>query len=235
MKKYILFIGLISLLLISACTPATVAPDVECLYNSDCDENEICQSNECVEEEPIEVVTTPDLEDEIVEEEEVIEVMDESVDGLYTLTVGETKTILGAEIYFDNILNLANEVRLFVDGESVKILETKKEEIASDLEISVNVFDFKDDMVTFKIIPLELEENQFLVRKGTPLEYDGKEIAITDSKSTDHIVIKVNTAGESDDISDIIYKGRSETVNGIKIKNVKNYYINTNYAIIEIL
>jgi hypothetical protein len=251
MKKILLILSIVSILLIAGCVSPTIDSQIketepveevavepveekECSFDFECDSNE-CINEKCTiveEEEPSETI----IED-TVEETPIVE---EINNGPFKIKKGETIDVLGKSLTVDDIIQ-PNYLYITIDGEEGELQGTQNEEIINELRITVTDFDFKrtdrvNDYVTLDIEELELGINQYLMEKQDRITIGNKDIVFEESKKTGHISVSVFDTGTIKGYSDeIIKSGATETINGLKITNLENYYTTKYYAIVEVV
>jgi hypothetical protein len=242
MDKKIYILMILAIFVISSCTipieDTTTDPDVECLYDSDCELNEICTSNECVdreEEKPFDEIVDQ-IEEEIKETEEETEEPIPTDKG-YRMAEGESLAIMGNVVTFDNIY-YPDDITLIVDGFVQKIKGTKNEEIIEDLRISIETIEQKENgienVIYLNVEEFSLDTNEYRINMNTRIEIGDKEVILKESKKTGHIFVSVydgsSLKGETYIKVDPL---KTKEINGLLITNLENFYKTTKYAIIE--
>ena len=168
----------------------------------------------------------------IVKELPIITIAEENTSPYYNFTEGETKEILERSITVLKIYP-EPEIDILVDNAQTTIKETKNEEIIKDLKISINQIyneNAQTKSLTLKIEPLELGENEYIIRKSEKNTVNNKDIILEESRSDKTITITVYDEGTIVGDTDKIKRGETKTIYGITITNLKNYYKSTQYA-----
>ena len=215
--KVLIVFALLLTLILASCAPAPVQLE---------EEQEVVEETEVMEEEEEQV-------EEVVEEEEEME------DGFYKFWDGETHEILGRSITFVETYQPITVV-LVVDGEEVRITNTKQDEIINGLRIELDTWVFesstsKNNFVILKIAELDLANNQFLIHEAARMNVGDKDVRLEESKSNGYILLSVYEADSSEGDTDVrIRPGGSEKVNGLTITNLENWWQHNEYAIIQI-
>lgn len=206
MKK---IIAIVMLLFLAGCT----APQVE--LEEVTNDSIIEELPQVIEEEPI-----------VVEEEP------KETGPYYTFYEGDTQEILGHTITLDTI-HLNPQVTITVDGEETTLKETKSEEIIDNLKMMIwEIHDVyqEEKYISLKIEELQLEDNQYILRKGQRVTVGDKDLILEESRTNGYIQISVYNEGSSIGETESLKKGESVEIYGVTITNVKNYYKVNQYA-----
>lgn len=165
-----------------------------------------------------------ELPDILTNEEE--EEITENTAPYYNFTEGQTQEILGHEITVIKI-NPNPILDIIVDGKENTLKETKNEELIEDLKIQmyyIHDIYLQEKYVTLKVEKLELEDNEYILRKDEKITIGDKDIVLEQSKTNGYIQISVYNKGTVIGDTQDIKRGSSLEINGVTITNIKNYY-----------
>lgn len=203
-------------------------------------------ASSCIVVESPEKIETEEPEEEIQEEqpeeeqvEEIQEIENQTVSNQYKLVYGETINVDGMAVKVNKFDTNAH-LLLDIDGQIKELKETKTKEIYFNHYFSMIDYHYtgnsQTNYVILEITPLNLEENQYLLYKGVILKNKlGKDIKLEEVQPDGYIRVTVCDTGTVLCEQFVnIYKGKTEEVFGLNVKNINHYWKVTQYALIEI-
>jgi len=154
----------------------------------------------------------------------------------YNISEGETIKILDKTITLKRIYQNP-EIVLLVDGTEYTIKQTKQQEIIEDITAEIiltNTDDLKNSYIVIKLEPLNLNDNEYIIRKNEITNVGTKDIILSESSSDGSIKINVYNKDTTIGYTENLNHGETATTNGLAVTNIKNYYLVNQYAIVQI-
>jgi len=179
----------------------------------------------------------------VTEEQEIEETLEETIEEVdtapyYNFTEGDPQEILGRTITVNKI-DEAPLVDLSVGAAELSFKETKSEEIIGGLRIFIQVLNYDagnvaENYVTLKIEELVLGEGEYILKKGERQTIGNRDIQLKESRMDGTIEVYVYDSGAYTGEDGRIQRGETVELNGVLIKNLKNYYKVSQYAWIQV-
>lgn len=195
------------------------------------------------------VVEAPVVEEPVVEEPVVDEpkpVANETAaelvgENMYKMKLNTKYKFNGVELEAMDIDSSSAQFRVEVNGNQILFVGTKEVEIAEGFEMFVDSFGSfgtgdPRTYVTMSVKPFKLGENEYLVRRGTPItlpDVNKTQLSVTGTKidSADVRTVNVNLAG---DVVDIV-QGREAYLGKYIITNLKTFNKDKSYALLKVV
>ena len=137
-----------------------------------------------------------------------------------------------------NDMSSSGRLTLEIDGVISKLQDTKKTQIYNDYYFSMLEYNYKGESsasyAVLNITPLELESNQYVMRKDVTITLNDIELTLKESKSDDYIKVLGCQMDVFCQDQTTIQKTETEDILGLQITNRQNYYLFEQYALVEI-
>jgi len=231
MKIKILIPIILILFLVTSCITVQVDED-----GTDIEEEEegtTIEAGETIEEEEEE----PEVEEEETDEEEESDEEQVTSETEHKIRYSETITVNGMSITITE-MGSSSDATLDVDGVELELHETRTKEIYTDYYFSMQKYDYvgptDDSYIILEITPFTLEENEYLLEKAHTLNLFDKDITLEESKSDGYIKVKVCKEGTGQCNTERVKSGDTLEIREINIKNVENFWRDTQYTVIEV-
>src|SRR3989344_1810235 len=154
----------------------------------------------------------------------IIDTMGEDIsrDQLVTLTEGDTLNYNGQEIKVEKLSRHENLVLKI--GDQVRVIDvTKLDLIVNDIIVYVEQFDFENNQATVKFKPLELGENEYLLKIDGTANIGGSVLTLDQISSDDLHYVTVNVyTSYGDQKSGRVRQGGTIVVGDVKVTNVQS-------------
>lgn len=131
-------------------------------------------------------------------------------------------------------------VKVMVGSTPIELIETKSDEIAEGLVISLQKFHFRlkdspENYVVLKLTPFELNADEYLITEKESVTLNGTIITLNEARTDGAIYVKISNSRYS---NEKVAAGKTETFDNIEVSPVKTFTKDNtrpNYAIVRLV
>lgn len=188
----------------------------------------------CAQKEAITPVTPPST---VIEQPKASSDTIESLgNDLYRIKLNLPVTLDGKDLLLTDLDTSISQFRMEIGGEEVVFHGTKETEIASGLEMYVDKIErvsAEEFNLVFHIKKFKLQENEYLLRKDSPIIVSGVEVSVNTANIDSSLRRSIRIIAEGKDTW--VYEKNTENFGKLDITNVKTFAKDKSYAILKIV
>jgi hypothetical protein len=160
-------------------------------------------------------------------------------DDEYFFQVGDSMTMGNSEV---TILGIESgpQVNIEIEGIPLRLVETKSDEIANDVVVTLQKFNFRlkdspENYVVLKVLPLELGLDEYLLTEKEEVSFTDNVFTLNEVRSDGSIYFDIEPSSYS---NERITAGSTKEYEGLEISPIKTFTKDStrdNYAIVKIV